>query len=339
MESTHEDGFSRLTDRLDVVATVDPDLDRARHAAEILGAPRAVADYRDVIDEVDAALLVLPHHLHYPVGMDFIAAGKHILMEKPLANSERECLDLIQAAEQAGVLLMVAYPMRFHPLVLALKNEIDAGRIGEVFQISIWTEQLTRRAADNWLNSAELLGGGQLFSHGCHYIDLLLWMLGKPIVGTHMGTRKGTEWMEGEGTSNVAIEFASGALGYHFGTWGAQGTKHGYEFQAFGSDGMLAMDLSSSTLTLHRGSTVETLHRHRGSTKHVEGELTHFLDCLDGKAEPFTDGPGSLQGLRVIWRLYEAERRRVVADLTGLGLDEPWDLPGLDLLPSSATAN
>ena len=48
---------------------------------------------------------------------------------------------------------------------------------------------------------------------------------------------------------------------------------------------------------------------------------------------PLTDGPGSLQGLRVIWRLYEAERRGVVADLHGLGLDEPWDIAGLDRLP------
>jgi len=217
--------------------------------------------------------------------------------------------------------LMVAYPMRFHPLVLAMKSEIDAGRIGDVFQMSIWTEQLTRPNGRDWFQSPRL-GGGQLFSHGCHYIDLLLWFLGDPVVGSHLGTTMGTDWMDGEGTSNVSIEFASGALGYHFGTWGARGTKHGYEFHAHGADGMLDLDLGSSTLKLYRGKTVETLYEHRGTTKHVEGELTHFADCLDTGAAPLTDGPSSLQGLRVIWRLYEAERQSALADLRGLGLTE-----------------
>jgi predicted dehydrogenase len=56
--------------------------------------------------------------------------------------------------------------------------------------------------------------------------------------------------------------------------------------------------------------------------KHTENEMAHFLDCVETGARPLTDGPGSLQGLRVIWRLYEAEGRHAVADLRGLGLDQ-----------------
>ena len=69
------------------------------------------------------------------------------------------------------------------------------------------------------------------------------------------------------------------------------------------------------------------------NSNHLGGELIHFIDCLDSGAIPRTDGPGSLQGLRVIWRLYEAERLGMMADLTGLGLDEPWDKAGLPDLP------
>jgi hypothetical protein len=61
--------------------------------------------------------------------------------------------------------------------------------------------------------------------------------------------------------------------------------------------------------------------------------MAHFLDCIRTGRQPLTDGPGSLQGLRVIWRLYEAEEKNVAADLRGLGLDEPWDKPGLAVLP------
>jgi predicted dehydrogenase len=56
--------------------------------------------------------------------------------------------------------------------------------------------------------------------------------------------------------------------------------------------------------------------------KHTENEMAHFLDCIESGRQPLTDGPGSLQGLRLIWRLYEAEQLGVMADLSGLGLDE-----------------
>ena len=56
--------------------------------------------------------------------------------------------------------------------------------------------------------------------------------------------------------------------------------------------------------------------------KHTQREMAHFLDCVETRATPLTDGPGSLQGLRVIWRLYEAEEAGRVADLRGLGLDQ-----------------
>ncbi len=60
---------------------------------------------------------------------------------------------------------------------------------GECFQLSIRTEQLTIREDAPWLHDRRLPGGGQLFSHGCHYIDLLLWMMGRALRGTHTGTK------------------------------------------------------------------------------------------------------------------------------------------------------
>jgi predicted dehydrogenase len=331
MESSHERAFLEMRDRVDVVATVDLELDRAKKAAEVLGAERAVSDYHEVLDDVDAVLVVLPHHLHHPVGIDCLRAGKHVMMEKPLAITEEECLGLIHTAREVDRVLMTAYVMRFHPLVVKLKQMIDDRELGDVFQISIWTEQLTRQGG--WHNTAATLGGGQFFSHGCHYIDLLLWFLGSPVRGTHLGTRLGTEWMEKEGTSNVSLEFEGGALGYHFGTWGARGTKLRYSIHAHGTEGMAELELNAGILRMHKGDTIRTVQSDDRNSKKVAGELRHFLDSIDTGQPPLTDGPGSLQGLRVIWRLYEAETKNVVADLRGLALDAPWDRSGLGQLP------
>ena len=114
--------------------------------------------------------------------------------------------------------------------------------------MSIWTEQLTQFGPDHWRSSAKNLGGGEFMSHGCHYVDILLWFLGRPVRGVHLGTNFGTPWMEKDGTSNAVIEFEGGQLGYHFGTWGARGTKLGYSFQAHCTEGMLEIDFQSGKL-------------------------------------------------------------------------------------------
>ena len=307
--------------RLKVTAAVDLDGARAQAAAERFQGARGFTDFRDVLAEADAVFIALPHHLHHPVGLECLRAGKHVFMEKPLANSEKQCLELIEAAQSSGRTLMVGYCMRFHPMVRRLKELIDSRAYGDVFQVSIWTEQHTEREPGHWMVRAETLGGGQLFSHGCHYIDLLLRLLGRPVRGTHLGTNYGTPWMEREGTSNVAIEFESGALGYHFGTWGAKGTRLGYSIHAHCTEGMIEAALSRGLLSAHTKEGEKVLmETERG--KHVRNEIAHFAECVETGRRPETDGPGSLQGLRVIWRLYDAEEREVVADLRGCGLQD-----------------
>lgn len=333
MAGAHSGGFHHLSERVEIAATCDVVLERAQKAAELTGAKLAVTDYHELLDHVDAVLVVLPHDLHFEVGMTCLKAGKHVLMEKPMCNTEEECIQLIETAEQVGKVLMTAYPVRFYPIVLKLKELIDSKAYGECFQMSIWTEQYTRYHDGHWALSADRLGGGQFFSHGCHYVDLMLWFLGRPVRGTHIGTNFGTPWMEKEGTSNVTIEFENGALGYHFGTWGARGTRLGWSIHAHCTEGMLEINLAEKKLYAHthikeERANLDTESRKRvlyeadSSGKFTHYELEHFLDCIRDGTRPITDGPTSLQGLRVIWKLYEAERNNTVADLRGLGLDQ-----------------
>jgi len=326
MAKSHARRFERALERVEIVAAVDVVEEKARGVAELFPGARWATSYRDVLDDCEAVLLVLPHHLHHPIGMDCLEQGKHVLLEKPMANSEFECLELIRASLETERVLMIAYCMRFHPLVTRMRQLLEERVYGETFQVSIWTEQLTQYPPDHWASSAKTLGGGQLFSHGCHYIDLLLWFLGRPAQGTHLGTNCGTPWMEREGTSNVAIEFDGGALGYHFGTWGARGTRLGYSFHAHCTEGMLEARFATGELILHHRGKEESLLTTEAEQHHMqkptEVELLHFLDCIESGSKPLTDGPGSLQGLRTIWRLYQAEENRRVANLRGLGLDQ-----------------
>jgi predicted dehydrogenase len=334
--------MERLSDQLQFTALVDVEIERARQAAQasrVADDARTATDYREVMEDVDAAVVAVPHHLHTRIAVDLIEAGKHVLIEKPLANTEQDCLEIVRAAERAGVVAMHGYVMRYNPLVRRFGRLLRERRYGECFQLSIWTEQYTDNSRGEWIGKVDQVGGGQLFSHGCHYIDLILHWMGQPESGTHLGTNMGTPWMEMEGTSNVVMNFRSGANAYHFGTWGARGTKLRYSFQAHCTGGMLELDYANGEIVLWLdpshgdlgGMSREemedpenvpesrVLHRAGDSRKHTAAEMEHFLSCIREGREPETDLRSALQSLRAIWRLYDAEQQGVMADLGGLG--------------------
>ena len=92
-----------------------------------------------------------------------------------------------------------------------------------------------------------------------------------------------------------------------------------YAIHAHCTEGLIEADITGGKLNhIFRGEETELLTSESG--KHTENEMAHFLDCIETGQEPLTNGPDSLQGLRVIWRLYEAEAEGRMADLTGLGL-------------------
>lgn len=329
--NSHCAGLHTLKDVLEVTATCDIEISRAEEAAKLTGATYVTADYHTMLDYVDAVLIVLPHHLHYECGMFFAQHGKHILMEKPLCNTEEECLSLVEEAEKQHVKLMCAYPVRYWRGIRKLKELLDSGEYGtSIMQMSIWTEQYTNDPGKPWQFRADQLGGGQLFSHGCHYIDLLLWFLGEPVSGVHMGSKVNTPWMDKEGNSNVIIKFKNGAMGYHFGTWGARGSVQHYDFQIHTEKGMF--DYFSDDYRLQFRTDVKADENYarvttwdlktNGDFKQTQHEIRHFVDCILNDKKPLTDGRSAMQSLRVIWRLYEAEEKNEIADLRGLGLDD-----------------
>ncbi len=339
MADRHISALAPLQGRMRFTAFADIELPRAQRLASSVAGAVAAENYRDIFDHVDAIIIALPHDLHHQVGMDCLRAGKHVLMEKPLALTEAQCLELIAADRSPEPVLMLGYVMRHHPLWKQMGEYIRQRTYGEAFHVSIWTEQYTDASQGAWIGQAKRLGGGQLFSHGCHYIDLLLDWLGDPVCGTHIGTRLGTPWMEREGTSNVSLKFKSGATAYHFGTWGARGSRLGYAAHAHCTEGMLELDHAEGTITLHRDKSggdlpaLEALafkgeapkdinkvvvYRCSGADKRrkaVVQQIEAFLDCIEKKMKPDISAQASLRSLQVIWKLYEAEEGMVVADL------------------------
>ena len=116
---------------------------------------------------------------------------------------------------------------------------------------------------------------------------------------------------------NVCLEFQDGRIGYHFGTWGARGSRLRYTFHAHCDEGMLEADMGKQLVyTVEASDKSSIIIEFTG--KHTENEMGHFLDCIERDETPITNGPAALKSLRTIWRLYQADGKAAWADLSDL---------------------
>ncbi|MFN3652941.1 MAG: Gfo/Idh/MocA family protein [Armatimonadota bacterium] len=163
---------SRTAARAAELAARCPDAKSTGSRAEVLADP-----------EVGAVYVATEHHRHAEDVIAAAEAGKHVLCEKPLANSVADCLRMIEACRANGVALQVAYYRRYYPKLLRMQALLEAGAIGEPVsaQAHLSSRLDPRRVTpENWRLNAELSGGGALVDTGSHRLDLLCWLLGEP---------------------------------------------------------------------------------------------------------------------------------------------------------------
>ena len=166
-----------------------------RKLAERYGIPRTTTDWRALAadPEVDAAVIGTPNALHAEQAIAFLRAGRHVLVEKPMARTVAEADAMIAAARGSGARLMVAHCWRFHADVRALRARVAAGELGEVVKTRSYGAHV-RWGPSGWFTDPVLAGGGALVDMGVHAIDTARYLLGDPEparVCAAVGTRYG----------------------------------------------------------------------------------------------------------------------------------------------------
>jgi predicted dehydrogenase len=152
-----------------------------RRLAERYGIARITTDWRTLAADpsVDAVVIGTPNALHAAQAVAFLEAGKHVLVEKPMAPTVAEAEAMVAAARGAGAFLMVAHCWRFHPDVRALRARVEAGELGEIVKTRGYGAHAGWGPA-GWFTDPELAGGGALLDMGVHAIDTTRYLLGDP---------------------------------------------------------------------------------------------------------------------------------------------------------------
>lgn len=162
--------------------------------------------------ELDAVEISTPHTQHAEQVLQAIAAGKHVLCEKPLATTTADANRLCDAIDASGLVGVLAYQRHYIPLYLYIKEKLESGELGEItFFSAVLGQAWKRGTAGTWRQQKALSGGGQINDSGSHVVDVMLAIFGlRPVTVAAFCDNRGTEV---DIDSAVAIRYANGALG------------------------------------------------------------------------------------------------------------------------------
>jgi phthalate 4,5-cis-dihydrodiol dehydrogenase len=161
-----------------LVAVFDADRDRANSFAETHGC-QAFTNSDDVLkrDDIDLVMVALPNFLHETATVDAASAGKHVFLEKPMADTVEECDRMLDTVERAGVHLLVAHSQRYFASTIRAREIIESREIGEpVFATDTWYKNFGVSTRLPWFLD-RATGGGMWLMNGAHMIDRTCWVL------------------------------------------------------------------------------------------------------------------------------------------------------------------
>ena len=247
----HIEAAIKNADRLRLVATCDPRMERAEaRAAEYRKTfPDATvtvySDHREMLqhERPDICAIATESGIHPDVSIDCSAAGAHVICEKPMALSTSDADRMIGAAKAAGKILAVCFQNRFNAPVQKARRALEEGRFGRMLHGAVqirWNRNEGYYAEAPWRGSWAL-DGGTLMNQCTHGIDLLQWMLGEDAIRVQAATRRYLRPIEAEDFGAAIVEFASGAVGIIEGTADVYPTNLNETLSLFGSDGTVVI--------------------------------------------------------------------------------------------------
>ena len=312
----HAVNFSRNVPGARLAAIVDP-LPSAREAAMgQLGTCKAYADYNEALedDSVDAVVVVVPTAFHREVVVAAAAAGKHILCEKPMAMSEPECVDMIEAASAAGVKLQLGFVRRFDAGYRRAKGIVESGAIGDVVMVRSNTRGPS--VPQPWMYDLEK-SNGPLAEVCSHDIDTLRWFTGSEFetvyaVGGNFrcpGAR--AEWPDFYDNVIVSATFENGMQGA---IDGAQGVGYAYDArtEVLGTKGCVFIGgLKDESVVTCNVDGNKGNNGNSGSYPLVKSwrqlfepaylaEDISFVECIRDGGEPEATGHDGLMAVKVV---------------------------------------
>lgn len=286
--SIHAGIYARMPGvKLAGVADVEPDT--ASRIGRLHGCPYHTDPYA-LIDAVDAVSIVVPTSCHSEVALPYLEAGKHMLMEKPVAPTVEEAEKLVARAEEAGKVFLVGHLERFNAGIMALAERVSQPRFIEVHRLGTFVERATDVdvVTDLMIHDIDIVLS--LVHSELKYVSAV----GSPVLTGHVDI------------ANARLEFENGAVANV--TASRVSEKKFRRIRVFSSDGYHALNFMDQQIDIVRKTTPEPGQAYPGlaserlevaSKPPLDAELEHFVSIIANKQKPFVDGRDGIRALRV----------------------------------------
>jgi predicted dehydrogenase len=318
MGQQHADGYRMAPDLARVVQCADPDLAAAQTLAQAFQA-ETTSDWRALLDNpaVDAVSICTPHHLHAPLVQAALAAGKHILLEKPMALNLEEARQMVQAADDVPVVFMVGQNHRYLPEHTIIKSLLDNQIIGEIYGVRLDGNQWLSRIypPGHWLFAKATAGGGVIRTTAIHKLDIMRYFVGEiRRVAAFARTSGLNPGMDCEDVAAISLEFENGAVGEAFFTFAAHRlpipSATGELTILYGTEGLLQntpeWQVYSTRAPEYQNGLTSLGLPHADYALSFQQEVRHFLECIHHGREPLTSARDNLRTMAVIEAIYDA---------------------------------
>ena len=316
-----------------VVAIADLNEPLASQLAQNYGIANAYSDWHQIINspEIDAVCVATPNVLHAEMVIAALKAGKHVLVEKPMAISWQDVKEMVSIAVASRLVLMVNHSFRYNPIYEKAREVIQSGLLGEIYSIrgrfsyagpEHWTGSKT-----TWFLDKRMAGGGALFDAGIHAVDLIRFLINKPVV--HVGSLLSTleKKIEAEDNSVTVMKFEDGSLGTLEASWTTRPGE--IVTSVYGSEGNMLIDMGEGSASLSGqqspplsvlfappATTYMNMKMPKGQLRipvyipeieedsKVGGPYRHFVDCIQRGKEPLSSGKDAMSSMEVLFASY-----------------------------------
>jgi len=259
--------------------------------------------------DVDVIYIVLPNGMHAEYTVRGLQAGKHVLCEKPMANTPAECQQMVDAGRKADRKLMIAYRCRYEPFN---REAIRISQSGDLGPTQMILADAGFKAGDpsQWRLNKQLAGGGSMMDIGIYALNATRYLSGQEPTEVNAiiySTPGDPRFKEVEEHVNFQLRFPSGILANCSSSYGYFHQSH---FRVMGTEARLCLDpatwYSGLRMWIERDNTIEQ--KDLPSVDHFATEMDHMSDCVMQNKQPLTPGEEGLRDLTIITGIYEAAR-------------------------------
>jgi predicted dehydrogenase len=285
--------------QFEIVSCFTRSEDKRRAFAEKYGC-RPASSYEDILKDASVAAIVntTPNNVHLETTRQAAEAGKHIFLDKPIANTVRESFEMAEACQKAGVILSLGYQRRRETQFRWVKSEIDAGRFGKLVQAecNISRDRLGQFDLSSWRYTAAGMPGGVMLQIGIHYVDVLEYLMG-PVKSVSARLAQLVLPGDNPDVANMILQHENNALSNLTASYAS--ASEFYMMNIYGKEASAYYDLFTGLRHLKRGDkTARAIPTEKNDT--IREELDEFAECVRTGSKPETDGFWAARNLAVI---------------------------------------